>query len=55
MTWRAVDGPGHSSVRDQEQAQQVLGFPDGYFAPYMIGFGYPADRPLRPWPQHPCS
>ena len=41
-------GSGHSAIRDQEQAQRVLGFPAGYFAPYMIGFGYPADRPLRP-------
>src|SRR3954468_13792301 len=41
-------GSGHSAVRDQEQAQRVLGFPDGYFCAYMIGFGYPADRPLRP-------
>jgi nitroreductase len=41
-------GSGHSAVRDQEQAQRVLGFPEGYFCAYMIGFGYPADRPLRP-------
>jgi nitroreductase len=41
-------GSGHSAAADQEQAQRVLGFPDGYFAVYLIGFGYPADRPLRP-------
>jgi nitroreductase len=41
-------GSGHSAIRDQGQAQQVLGFPDGYFAVYLIGMGYPADRPLRP-------
>jgi nitroreductase len=41
-------GSGHSAVMDQDQAQRVLGFPDGYFCAYMIGFGYPADRPLRP-------
>jgi len=41
-------GSGHSSVGDQEQAQRVLGFPDGYHAFYLIGLGYPADRPLRP-------
>ena len=41
-------GSGHSSVSDQQQAQRVLGFPDGYFAAYLIGLGYPADRPLRP-------
>jgi nitroreductase len=41
-------GSGHSSVVDQEQAQRVLGFPDGYLAFFLIGLGYPADRPLRP-------
>ena len=41
-------GSGHSAVRDQDQARRVLGFPEGYFAAYMIGLGYPADRPLRP-------
>jgi nitroreductase len=41
-------GSGHSAVADQEQAQRVLGFPPGYSAAYMIGLGYPADRPLRP-------
>jgi nitroreductase len=35
-------GSGHSAVADQEQAQRVLGFPDGYFCVYLIGFGYPA-------------
>jgi nitroreductase len=41
-------GSGHSAVIDQEQAQRVLGFPDGHLAIYLIGLGYPADRPLRP-------
>jgi nitroreductase len=41
-------GSGHSAVADQQQARQVLGFPDGYLAVYLIGLGYPADRPLRP-------
>jgi nitroreductase len=41
-------GSGHSAVRDQDQARRVLGFPDGYFAVYLIGLGRPADRPLRP-------
>jgi len=40
-------GSGHSAVADQEQAQRVLGLPDGYLAIYLIGLGYPADRPLR--------
>jgi nitroreductase len=41
-------GSGHAAVSDQEQARRVLGFPDGYFCAYLIGLGYPADRPLRP-------
>lgn len=41
-------GSGHSAVMDQAQAQKALGFPDGYFAVYLIGLGYPADGPLRP-------
>ena len=41
-------GSGHSAVADQEQARRVLGFPPGHFAAYMIGLGYPVDRPLRP-------
>jgi nitroreductase len=41
-------GSGHSAVVDQQQARQVLGFPDGYFCAYLIALGYPADRPLRP-------
>jgi len=41
-------GSGHSAAADQEQAQRVLGFPEGYFAVYLIGLGYPADRPLQP-------
>ncbi len=41
-------GSGHSAVFDQDQAQRVLGSPGGYFAVYLIGLGYPADRPLRP-------
>jgi nitroreductase len=41
-------GSGHSAVSDQAQAQRVLGFPDGHRCLYLIGLGYPADRPLRP-------
>jgi nitroreductase len=41
-------GSGHAAVADQEQARRVLGFPDGYLCVYLIGLGYPADRPLRP-------
>jgi nitroreductase len=41
-------GSGHSAVDDQDQARRVLGFPEDYEAAYLIDFGYPADRPLRP-------
>jgi nitroreductase len=41
-------GTGHSSVGDQAKAQQLLGFPDGKRAAYLMDLGYPADRPLAP-------
>lgn len=41
-------GSGHSSVGDQELARQVLGLPDEKVLRYVIDFGYPADRPLKP-------
>jgi nitroreductase len=41
-------GTGHSSVGDQEKAREILGVPDGYDVAYMIGVGYPSDRPLKP-------
>src|ERR1700761_2766518 len=41
-------GTGHSSVGDQERAREILGVPPGYDAGYLIGVGYPADRPLKP-------
>lgn len=41
-------GSGHSAVRDQDKAREVLGFPGGKFCAYLIALGYPADRPLAP-------
>ncbi len=41
-------GSGHSSIGDQDKARAILGFPAGYIAAYIVGLGYPADRPLRP-------
>jgi nitroreductase len=41
-------GTGHSSVGDQEKAREILGVPDDHDVAYMIGVGYPADRPLKP-------
>jgi nitroreductase len=41
-------GSGHSAVGDQQLARDVLGFPAGKILKYVIDFGHPADRPLRP-------
>lgn len=41
-------GTGHSSVGDQGLARQVLGLPEGRHAAFLLDFGYPADRPLKP-------
>jgi nitroreductase len=41
-------GTGHSSVGDQEKARAILGVPDDYLVAFMLGIGYPADRPLTP-------
>jgi len=41
-------GTGHSSVGDQEAAREILGVPADYEVAYLLGVGYPADRPLRP-------
>ena len=41
-------GTGHSSVGDQERAREILGVPDDYDVTYLIGVGYPDDRPLKP-------
>jgi nitroreductase len=41
-------GTGHSSVGDQEKARAILGVPDDYLVAFMLGVGYPADRPLAP-------
>jgi nitroreductase len=41
-------GTGHSSVGDQEKARAILGVPDDHIVAYLLGVGYPADRPLAP-------
>ena len=41
-------GSGHSSVGDQDLARSILGHPEGKIARYIIDFGHPADRPLKP-------
>lgn len=41
-------GTGHSSVGDQEKARAILGVPEDHYVAYLLGVGYPADRPLKP-------
>jgi nitroreductase len=41
-------GTGHASVHDQPKARAILGVPVDRVVAYLIGVGYPADRPLRP-------
>lgn len=41
-------GTGHSAVGDQDRAREILGVPDGHLVAFMLGVGYPADRPLTP-------
>jgi len=41
-------GTAHSSVGDQDAARKILGVPDDHDVAFLLGVGYPADRPLRP-------
>jgi len=41
-------GSCHSAVRDQLLARELLGHPGDVRCEVLIGFGYPADRPLNP-------
>lgn len=41
-------GSGHSSVHDQAVARRVLDLSDEQRCWWLIGLGYPADRPLQP-------
>jgi nitroreductase len=41
-------GTGHSAVGEQAKARAILGVPDDHVVCYLLGIGYPADRPLRP-------
>jgi nitroreductase len=41
-------GTGHSSVGDQDRAREILGVPAGHDVAFLLGIGYPADRPLHP-------
>ena len=51
MMLAAVDlgiGTGHSAVGDHAKARAILGVPETHDVAYLLGAGYPADRPLRP-------
>ncbi|MBR7836913.1 nitroreductase family protein [Actinospica durhamensis] len=51
MTVAAADlglGTGHSGVGEQQSAREILGVPEGHVVSYLLGVGYPADRPLKP-------
>ena len=41
-------GTGHSAVGDQDKARAILGVPEGHIVAYLLGLGYPAERPLAP-------
>jgi nitroreductase len=41
-------GTGHSSVGDQDKARAILGVPGDHQVAFLLGIGYPADRPLAP-------
>ncbi len=41
-------GTGHSSIGDEEKARAILGVPNDHTVAYLMGLGYPADRPLKP-------
>jgi nitroreductase len=41
-------GTAHSAVGDQDKARAILGVPDDHLVSYMLGVGYPDDRPLAP-------
>jgi nitroreductase len=41
-------GSAHAAVGEAAEAQRILGFPDGHFCDWLVSFGYPADRPMKP-------
>ena len=41
-------GSGHSAVADQALARRLLGLPQTKILRYVLDFGYPAERPLKP-------
>ena len=41
-------GSGHSAVGDHALARDILGLPQDKVVRYILDFGHPADRPLKP-------
>jgi nitroreductase len=41
-------GSGHASIGDRDATRRIFGIPENQVPMYLIGLGYPADRPLRP-------
>ena len=41
-------GTAHAAVSDQALAREILGLPEERELAWMMGLGFPADRPLRP-------
>jgi nitroreductase len=41
-------GTAHASVEDHELAAEILGLPEEWKLAWLIGLGYPGDRPLKP-------
>ena len=41
-------GTAHASVSDQDLAREILGLPGDRELAWLMGLGFPADRPLRP-------
>lgn len=41
-------GSGHAAIGEKEQCRQLLSIPADQDPSYLLAFGYPADRPLRP-------
>jgi nitroreductase len=41
-------GTAHAAVSDWELGAEILGLPDEWRLTWLMGLGYPADRPLRP-------
>jgi nitroreductase len=41
-------GSGHSAVGDQDLARRLLGLPETKTLEYVLDFGHPGDRPLKP-------